>query len=461
MTKNLDLFFNPKSVAIIGASRNPQKIGHIVLKNFVEEGFAGKVFPVNPDADQILNLKSYPTVKDIHDDVDAAVILTPADVIAKILKDCGEKKIRAVTIISSGFKEIGSRGEKIESELKKIIEKYKINVIGPNCLGIFDTTSQVDMLFLPAYRLGRPQKGTIAFITQSGAFGSVILDWAAQEGFGISKFISYGNAIDIDEIDFLEYLGNDQETKVITVYLEGANRARELIEIGKKVSKIKPILCLKAGGSKRGAAATQSHTGSLAGSDEIYSAAFKQAGIIRVQTIEEMFDYARALATQPLMKGNRIAIITDGGGFGVMATDYAEQEGLIVEEVSEQTKKKMMKCTLPFATLHNPIDLTGSASSAMYRCALEATMADKNIDALLVILLFQPPNIESDVIAHLLEVKSKYQKPMLVCSAGGNYTQLHRDILERSGIPTYPTPDRAIKSLAILYKYTQIKAKQH
>src|SRR3989344_8689272 len=198
MTKNLDLFFNPKSVAIIGASRNPQKIGHIVLKNFVEEGFAGKVFPVNPDADQILNLKSYPTVKDIHDDVDAAVILTPADVIAKILKDCGEKKIRAVTIISSGFKEIGSRGEKIESELKKIIEKYKINVIGPNCLGIYDSASQVDMLFLPAYRLGRPQKGPIAFVTQSGAFGSVILDWAAQEGFGISKFISYGNAIDVD-----------------------------------------------------------------------------------------------------------------------------------------------------------------------------------------------------------------------------------------------------------------------
>ncbi len=460
MTKNLDPFFNPKSVAIVGASRNSQKIGHIVLKNFVEDGFAGKIFPVNPEADQILNLKSYPSVKDIPEEVDLAVILTPAKFVANVMRQCGEKKVKAITIISSGFKEIGSQGAKLENELKNIIEKYKLSVVGPNCLGIFDTNSQVDMLFLPAYRLGRPQKGDVAFITQSGAFGSVILDWAAQEGFGISKFISYGNAVDIDEIDLLEYLGNDPQTKVITVYLEGANRARELIEVGKKVSKIKPVLCLKAGGSKRGTQATQSHTGSLAGSDEIYSAAFKQAGIVRVETTEEMFDYARALATQPLMKGNKIAIITDGGGFGVMGTDYAEKAGLFVDELSAQTQKKIAKCTLPYASLHNPIDLTGSATGGMYRCALEACMEDKNIDGVLAILLFQPPNIESDVISHLLEVKAKYQKPMLVCSAGGNYTQLHRDILERSGIPTYPTPDRAVKSLAILYKYAQIKAKQ-
>ena len=458
--KNLDLFFNPKSVAVIGASRNPAKIGHIVLKNFAEEGFAGKVYPINPEADKILNLKAYPSIKGVPEEIDLAVILTPAKFVSKVLKECTEKKVKSVAIISSGFRETGKQGEKLENELKQIIEKHKINVIGPNCLGIYDSASQVDMLFLPAYRLGRPQKGPIAFVTQSGAFGSVILDWAAQEGFGISKFISYGNAIDVDEIDLLEYLGNDNETKVITIYLEGANRARELIQIGKKVSRIKPILCLKAGGSKRGVQATQSHTGSLAGSDQIYSAAFKQAGIIRVETIEEMFDYARALATQPLMKGNRIAIITDGGGFGVMATDYAEQEGLIVEEVLEKTKKKMMKCTLPFASLHNPVDLTGSATGAMYRCALEACMEDQNIDGILAILLFQPPNIESDVIAHLLEVKSKYSKPMLVCSAGGHYTQLHRDILERSGIPTYPTPDRAVKSLAILHKYFQIKSGQ-
>lgn len=459
MTKNLDPFFNPKSVAIIGASRNPQKIGHIVLKNFVEDGFAGRIFPINPEADQILNLKAYPSVKEVPEEIDLAVVLTPSKFVPAVLRECGEKKIKAVSIISSGFREIGTQGAKLENQLKDIIQKYKLNVIGPNCLGVFDTASQVDMLFLPAYRLGRPQKGSIAFVTQSGAFGSVILDWAAQEGFGISKFISYGNAVDVDEADLLEYLGNDPETKVVTMYIEGASRARALIEVGKKVSKTKPILCLKAGSSVRGAAATQSHTGSLAGSDEIYSAAFKQAGIIRVDTTEEMFDYARALATQPLMKGKRIAIITDGGGFGVMATDYAEREGLSVEEISAQSQKKIAKCTLPYATLHNPIDLTGSASSAMYRCALEACMEDKNIDGILLILLFQPPNIESDVVSHVLEVKSKHQKPMLVCSAGGNYTQLHRDILERSGVPTYPTPDRAIKALAILHKYAEIKAK--
>ena len=230
MAKNLGPFFNPNSVAIIGASRNPQKIGHIVLKNFVD-GFAGNIYPINPEADQILNIKAYPSVKAVPEELDLAVVLTPAKTVAEILKECGEKKVKAVAIITSGFKEIGQQGVKLEAQLEQIIKKYKLNVIGPNCLGVFDTASQVDMLFLPAYRLGRPQKGPIAFVTQSGAFGSVILDWAAQEGFGISKFISYGNAIDVDETDLLEYLGNDPETKVVTMYIEGAHRARDLMEV--------------------------------------------------------------------------------------------------------------------------------------------------------------------------------------------------------------------------------------
>ncbi len=459
MTKNLTTFFSPKTIAVIGASADASKIGHIIFKNFAEGGFAGKVYPVNPSAELILGNPAFKSVTEIPEEVELAIIVTPAKVVNKVLAECGTKKIKSVVIISSGFKEIGKEGTRLENDLKKTIEKYRLNVIGPNCLGVYDTTSEVDTLFLPAYRLGRPQKGSVAFITQSGAFGSVILDWAAQEGFGVSKFISYGNAIDVDEVDLMEYFLSDEETKVITMYLEGANRAKELINIGKKVSSVKPVLCLKAGSSARGTLATQSHTGSLAGADEIYSAAFKQAGLIRVSTIEEMFDYARALSTQPLMKGNKIAIITDGGGFGVMAADYAEQEGLVIQDIAEKTKRNLSKCVLPFATLRNPIDLTGSATGAMYKCSIEACMQDKDIDAVLVILLFQPPNIESDVVSYLVELKTKYSKPMLVCSAGGNYTQLHRDILERSGIPTYPTPDRAIKSLSILYKYNQIKSK--
>lgn len=457
--KNINAFFNPKSVAVIGASHNPLKIGYVILKNFVSGGFKGKIYPVNPDTTPILNLKTYASVKDISGKVEMAVVAVPTDAVAKVLKECGESKVKAVTIITSGFKEIGAEGEKKELELVEIIKKYNLAVVGPNCLGIYDSYSKVDTLFLPSYRLGRPNRGPIAFITQSGAFGSAILDWSAQEGFGMSKFISYGNAIDVDEVSLLKYLGKDKSSKVISMYMEGARHPKELMEVAKKIRKKKPILCLKAGHSKAGVKAAHSHTGSLAGSDEIYSAAFKQCGIIRVETVEEMFDYARALASQPLLSGKNIAIITDGGGFGVMATDAAEDSGLEIPQLSEKTKARIKKVVPEYAVLSNPIDLTGSASGSMYKEAISACMEDENINGVLVILLFQPPNIESDVISALLEISTLYKKPMLVCSSGGVYTKLHSDILERSGIPTFPTPERAVKAMASLYRYAGIKGK--
>ena len=456
--RNLDAFFKPKSVAIIGASHEPQKIGHVILKNFKESSsYKGKIFPINPDTKPILRLKTYASVKDIPQKIDLAIIAIPAKFVPKVLEECGQAKVKAVTIITGGFKEVGKDGEKLEKQLHEIISKYKIPVVGPNCLGILDTGSGVDMLFLPPYRLGRPKKGPIAFISQSGAFGSAILDWSAQEGFGVSKFISYGNAVDVDEVDLLEYLGKDSQTKVISIYLEGANRAREFMEVAKKVTRKKPVLIYKAGSSKVGTKAAQSHTGSLAGSQEIYSAAFKQSRVIQVETVEDMFDFARALSYQPLPKGNRIAIITDGGGFGVLAADHAEREGLEVVKPSPKTVKKIRNGTLPYASLHNPIDLTGSADGEMYRLAIEACMQDPKIDGIVVILLFQPPNIDSDVIQHILDLHSKYNKPLLVTSTGGAYTQLHRDILDQSGVPTFDTPSSAVRSMAALYKYSQLK----
>jgi len=457
--KNMDYFFNPKSVAVVGASHNPLKIGHVILKNFVYGGFDGKIYPINPNPEPILGLQTYTSVKKLQKRIDLAVIAIPAKAVPKVMRECGEAKIKAVCVITGGFREIGGEGEKLESELRKIIKKYNMTVIGPNCLGVYDSKSEVDMLFLPSYRLGRPTKGPIAFLSQSGAFGSAILDWSAQEGFGMSKFISYGNAIDVDEVALLEYLGSDKASKVISMYIEGAHRAKELMKVAEKITRKKPVLCLKAGRSKAGTKAVYSHTGSLAGSDKIYSAAFKQCGIMRVDTTEEMFDYARALACQPLPKGKRIAIITDGGGFGVMASDFAEEHGLELSSFSKETVKRLRKATTPYASLHNPIDLTGSADGDMYKAAIEACMEDKSVDSVLVILLFQPPNIESDVITALLELNAKYNKPMLVCSAGGTYTQLHRDILERSGIPTFSTPERIVKSIAALYRYSRIKKK--
>jgi acetyl coenzyme A synthetase (ADP forming)-like protein len=456
--KNLSAFFNPKSVAVIGASTHTEKIGHVILKNFVESSaYDGKIFPINPNTQPVLGLKTYASVKDVPQRIDLAVIAIPGKFVPKVLGECGQAKVKAVTIISSGFKEIGGEGIKLEQQLHKIIKKYNLTVIGPNCLGVLDTDSGVDMLFLPPYRLGRPKKGPIAFISQSGAFGSAILDWSAQEGFGVSKFISYGNAVDVDEVDLLEYLGKDSSTKVVSVYLEGANRAREFMEVAKKVTKKKPVLIYKAGSSKMGTKAAQSHTGSLAGAHIIYSAAFKQSGIMQVDNVEDMFDFARALSYQPLPKGNRIAIVTDGGGFGVLASDHAEKEGLEVVTPSPQTIKLMKKGTLPYASLHNPIDLTGSADGEMYKLAIEACMQDPKIDGVVVILLFQPPNIDSDVIQHILDIHANYNKPLLVTSTGGTYTQLHRDILDQSGVPTFNTPSAAVKSMAALYKYSQIK----
>lgn len=449
--------FNPESIAVIGASHNPSKVGSIILKNLKEGGFTGSLYPVNPDTSPISGLKTYSSISRVKGQVDLAIISTPAKTVPKILEDCGRSGVKAAVIISSGFKEIGDKGEKLEDDLKKTIERHGITVVGPNCLGVYDSDSGIDTIFLPSYRMGRPKHGNISFISQSGAFGSALLDWSAEEGFGISKFISYGNASDVDEVDLLEYLGNDNDTKVISMYLEGASRPRELIEIGKKVTKKKPVVCLKVGRTEAGVKAAASHTGSLSGSDEIYSAAFKQAGILRVDTIEEMFDYARAFASQPQLKGNRLAIITDGGGFGVMAADSAEKHGLKIAELSKRTKNFLKKSLVPYASLGNPIDLTGVANEKHYAAAIDACMADSNVDCILVILLLQPPNVSSDAIETLIEINSQHRKPMLVCSAGGRYTKTHTDILEDSGIPVFPTPDRASKAMAALYKYSKIK----
>lgn len=457
--KNLDKFFNPNSVAIIGASHDTGKIGHVITKNFLHSGYDGKIYPINPNTEPILGLETHASVKDVKEKIDLAVITVPSRVVAKVLEQCGQKKVKSAVIITSNFKEVGGEGIKKEEELKRIIKKYKINVIGPNCLGIYDAYTGVDTLFLPAYRMGRPDKGGIGFITQSGAFGSVILDWGSQEGFGVSKFISYGNAADLDEADLVEYLGSDDDTKVISMYIEGVHRGRKLMKAAETISRKKPILCLKSGRSTAGTRAAHSHTGSLAGADEIYTAAFKQSGIMRVNTIEEMFDYSQALASQPPMKGNRIAIITDGGGFGVMASDFAEEYGLRLPQLSKETQNTMRKKLLPYASLTNPIDLTGSATGDMYGVALEACMKDKNIDGMLTILLYQPPNIESDVVQTVLAASERAKKPMLVCSAGGTYTQLHVDILEKSGIPTFPSPARAVKAMAALYEYHKIRKK--
>jgi len=448
---SLDRFFVPKSIAIIGASRDQSKIGHVVMRNMVEGDYKGKVFPVNPNTSQILGLKCYPSVTKIRERVDMAVISIPAELVPKALEECGRKGIRNVIIITGGFKEIGNN--ELEKKLIGIAKKHKIRVIGPNCLGVFDPDSGVDTVFLPRYKLGRPKGGEISFITQSGAVGSVVIDWMARKGYKMSKFISYGNASDVDEADLIEYLINDKKTKVICAYFEGVKEGRKFFEITRKFAGKKPIIVLKGGTTSAGTKAVSSHTGSLAGSFEVYSAAFRQAGIIQATDMEELFDYARTLSTLPNPKGHRVQIITDGGGFGVLLTDNIIKDGLSLAVMTEEKIEEMRKKMPSYVVLKNPIDLTGDADSERYQYAITAAIEDPNVDMIGLIVLLQVPRLGGEIVDTIINAFKMSQKPIFVVSAGGDYTEVLKKTLEDIGIPTFSYPQSAAKAMKVLYEF--------
>jgi acetyl coenzyme A synthetase (ADP forming)-like protein len=441
-------FFKPKSIAVIGASREPNKLGYIILSNFVNFGFK-KIYPINPNADEILGIKCFKSILDVKEKIDLAVIVVPAKIVPQVLEECVKKQVPSVIIITSGFSETGKEGEMLEQQLRQIIAKSKTRVIGPNCVGIYDAYSQVDTLFLSRERCGRPKKGFISFISQSGAVGSTILDVLYSKDIGISKFISYGNGMDVNEKDLIEFLSKDKTTGVIIAYLEGLkSEGRKFLEVAKKVKK--PIIVLKSGKSKKGSEAAASHTGSLAGSSKIYSAAFKQFNIIEAENWEALLDYAIAFS-QPLPKGNRVAIITDGGGFGVLATDEAERCGMLLPEPSQSLKQRMLKTMPSYVSLHNPIDLTGDADAERYGIALRECLASKEYDAAIVITLFQVPTLDDKVIDYIIQAK-RFKKPILVCSVGSSFSEERNKKLMQVGIPVYPTPERAVKALNALVK---------
>lgn len=454
----LDYFFKPKSVAIIGASRDPKKIGHVIFRNFVEGKFPGKIFPINPNAEELFGHKCYPTVLVVEDRIDLAVVTVPAQLVLSVLEECGKKRIPAVIIITGGFKEIGNAD--LENKVASILKKYRIRAIGPNCIGIFDPYSGVDTFFLPRYKLERPGKGKIAFISQSGALGSVILDWMAMKGYKISKFISYGNAVDVDEADLMKYLSEDKDTDVICAYFEGVKEGRKFYDITKKISSKKPVIVLKGGTTEEGTTAVASHTGSLAGSAEIYFTAFKQAGVIQTLNVEQVFDYARILSTQPIPKGNRVQIITDGGGYGVMTTDWLIKSGLQMAKMSTQNIEKIKKACPSHVVVKNPIDLTGDADTERYKLAIETAMDDPNVDIVAVIILFQIPTLTADVVDVVSAVSDRKLKPLIVIAGGGRYTEVLKKSLEDFGVPCFSYPEQAVGALRALYQYaSQVNSK--
>ena len=414
--------------------------------------FEGAIYPVNPKEKEILGKKCHNTVLNIKEKIDMAVILVPPEFSNDVVQQCVKKNIPAVVLITAGYKETGAIGITRELELKKIIKGTKTRVIGPNCIGLFDPYARTDTLFLPDYKLKRPAQGDIAFISQSGAFGAAILDWVATENIGISHFVSYGNRADIDDIDLIEYFMKDKKTKAILIYLEGPRQGRMLYDCIKKYSSKKPIIILKAGKYKSGSRAAASHTGSLAGSYEIFKTAINQAGAIEAETSEDMFDYARALAYQPKPKGKNVAVITNGGGFGVLSADALEKYGFNLPEFDKKTISKIESIMPSYSTIHNPLDLVGDADVNRYDVAIKAALKDDNIDAIIVCILLQTSPLDPDIVDLISSVNEKKKKPMLIVSAGGEYTQILLRSLEKEGIPSYPSPERAVRSLKALLK---------
>jgi acetyl coenzyme A synthetase (ADP forming)-like protein len=469
--KQLHAFFNPKSVAIVGATKKIDKAGHVIFKNFVEnkrrEVFKGEIFAVNPNEDSILGVQSYPTIKDIPEEIELAVIIVPANVVPKVMQDAASKKVKDVVIISSGFGEIGNH--ELENQVVAIAKKAGTRVLGPNCLGVYDTRTGVDMLFLPETKIlttgdeviatPRPIPGDIAIVTQSGAFGAAALDFLTGRQIGVSKFVSFGNKCDVTETEMLHYLLYDKETKAILLYVEDIKSGREFLKVAKEVTKKKPIVALKAGRTAAGARAAASHTGAIAGSDQIYNAVFEQTGILRAKDTEEFFDAGKALAMQPPAAGKNVGIITDAGGPGIMAVDESELNGLNVKRFSDKTVREFEKLKtegkLPkFATNFNPVDITGSGTSEMFELASEILFQDPEINGIILLGLHHTPALQEDYIDRVARVASKYDKPIVACDIGETEMALHtRSRFDKLDIPAYSTPEDAARAMNALVKY--------
>ncbi len=444
-------FFNPSSIAVIGASNRKNTIGYTIFQNMLRA--KKRVFAINPNHAAIQGQKSFPSVRKIKNGIGLAVIAVPARSAPQALQECMEKKIRAAIIVSSGFSETGE--SELTGKIAGLIKKFpRTRVMGPNCVGVVDTHSGIDTTFFVRSRMKPAKAGSLAFISQSGALGSMILDWAATQQFGISKFVSYGNAMDVDEADMIEYLGSDSRTKVITAYMEGAKSGRKFYNIARKVSQKKPIVVLKGGRSEETTRAAASHTGSLAGAARVYDAVFRQAGVIQAEDLLDLFGIAKMLEEEPLPRGNRVQIVTNGGGFGIVTADQLQSSGLRLAKLSSKTVKKLRK-EMPKATISNPLDILGDADVHRYSKAISACLADSNVDILVVLALFSLPTLNPKKLALMKAAGKKARKPVIVISIGSGYTQQRLAEIEKAGFTTFSYPGAAARAVKGVVDYAQ------
>jgi acetate---CoA ligase (ADP-forming) len=447
---DLDALFAPKSIAVIGASNRQGSVGRAVFTNILLNEYTGTVYPVNPKDRSISGVRSYSSVQDLPESVDTAVVVVPAAAVPAVTEDCGKKGVKSLIVISAGFKEVGQDGAELERQVFSLAQKYSMRMVGPNCLGTINTDPSIRLNASFASQM--PVEGSIAFASQSGALGEAVIDYATGEGIGFSKFISLGNKADVNENDILEYLRADPKTKVILLYIEDIVDGRKFVDTVTKVTEEKPIIAVKAGVSPEGAKAASSHTGALAGSDEAYNAILKQSGVLRVESIIDLFDYARAFAKQPLPRGNRVAIITNGGGPGIMATDASVRYGLQISQFSEATKNKLRAGLPKEASVNNPIDLIGDAQSDRYELALQA-LYDESVDCGLVLLTPQAMVDLKKVAETIASVGPRSGKTILASILGLTDITPAVDVLESNAIPHYTFPESAVRALAAMYEY--------
>ena len=442
----IETFFKPANIAVIGASRDPHKLGYGVVRNLLKYKFKGNIYPVHKFASEILGVQCYKSIGNLPKPADLAVIVVPAATVPSVLKECGEAGVKYTVIVSGGFGETGEEGVKLEQQVKKIADKHGIRIIGPNCIGTIDTHTPVNTTFV----VGMPEQGDIGFISQSGAMVAAVIDWACGAGVGFSRIASLGNQIDVTETEMIDVIGEDPQTGVVTAYIEGISDGRMFLKRAERIAREKPLIVLKGGQSSKGAEAVSSHTGALAGSKEVHSAAFRKCGALEAHTMEEMFDWARALAWQPLPEGRRVAVLTNAGGPAILAVDALEKFGLELSELSDETKNYLKKRLPKAASCSNPVDVLAGSGPATYTLALESLLTDENVDAVIVIQAPQDWFLPASLAEVVGEAAGLHNKPVIASIMGKASVDEALAILHKRKVPNVSFPERSASVLSAM-----------
>lgn len=449
----LDKLFCPKSIAVIGASKNPKKIGYELVSNILAGGYEGRIYPVNPEGADVMGLRSYTSVRSIPCEVDLAVIAVPAVYVPDVLEECGQKDVKALIVISSGFKEVGN--VELEERILSILRKYGMRMLGPNIFGLYYAPSRMNATF----GLSRVFPGSIAFVTQSGALGIAMMGWTNLYRIGVSAVVSMGNKADIDEADMLDYFADEEKTKAVLVYIEGAKDGRRLIDSLKGITAKKPVVVLKSGRTEKGASAATSHTGSLAGSDKIYEAAFRQSGALRAFDLAQAFDWVKLMTMQPPPPNENCLIITNGGGVGVMTTDACEESSITIWTLPDDLQTEFKELMPVFGNFRNPVDLTGQAYEDSYYRSVELAMKDQRIGSIIVLYCQTAITDPVAIAKSIVDVceSQRCDKTVVTSFVGGPQCEDAMRKLDERNIPAYPIPERAVSALAAYYRWQRYR----